>query len=677
MTTSFAHRLDALATWRQALERQASDLARHIKAHDLDDDNSAAQALESLRQRMLSDRLSVAFVAEFSRGKSELINAIFFGDTGRRILPATPGRTTMCPVEIAYEASVSPRLALLPIDTRLESLPLAQWRDKPDRWTFIDLDPAAPQELSQALAEVMRTKPVTIAAARDLGLWHDDRPDDNPPVLADGMVEVPAWRHASINYPHPLLRRGLVVLDTPGLNAIGAEPELTLSLLPSAHAVVFILAADTGVTKSDLTVWRDHLSSPALTRLVALNKVDTLNDPLLTRRAVEMQVQSQRQSTADQLGIDVSRVFPVSARLALTGRIEGRSDLLNASRLLDLEQALATELLPRRHEMLGQSCEAVAQSVERSSVRRVNSLRRQLAEQILELKGLRGKNGSKTTMLARRVEQEVEEFERGAARVTSLQTMHVRMLRNQKLNLARDAVAGDVEAMKLQLSRSLFNIGAKKSFAAMFERLRHRLTITQQQGAETLDLLEGSFRQLNSEFGFSLSLPAAPDAKGCVHQLDQLEQSYVHYLGLGGTLKIGNTRGLEHFCGMLESKLHACFDAVAVDIESWHRAAATQLESQLRDRRESFARRHEALARVAMAQDELESRIGDLDDQDKRLQALALHTRELTQALRRSAAELPRDLAAAPPSSKASGMVQTESSADAVEVDTVALPLAD
>ncbi len=82
---------------------QAASLARHIKAHDLDDGDSAARALESLRQRLSTDRLSVAFVAEFSRGKSELINAIFFGDTGRRILPATPGRTTMCPVEIAYD----------------------------------------------------------------------------------------------------------------------------------------------------------------------------------------------------------------------------------------------------------------------------------------------------------------------------------------------------------------------------------------------------------------------------------------------------------------------------------------------------------------------------------------------------------------------------------------------
>ena len=32
-----------------------------------------------------------------------------------------------------------------------------------------------------------------------------------------------------------------------------------MRLIPQAHAVVFILAADTGVTKSDLQIWREHL----------------------------------------------------------------------------------------------------------------------------------------------------------------------------------------------------------------------------------------------------------------------------------------------------------------------------------------------------------------------------------------------------------------------------------
>jgi hypothetical protein len=67
----------------------------------------------------------LAFVAEVSRGKSELLNAIFFADTGRRVLPATPGRTTMCPVELQFDAGTAAELALLPIDTRLGGLSLA------------------------------------------------------------------------------------------------------------------------------------------------------------------------------------------------------------------------------------------------------------------------------------------------------------------------------------------------------------------------------------------------------------------------------------------------------------------------------------------------------------------------------------------------------------------------
>ena len=113
------------------------------------------------------------------------------------------------------------------------------------------------------------------------------------------------------------------MLDTPGLNAIGAEPELTLSLLPSAHATVFILGADTGVTKSDLAIWRDHLGAQAPTRFVVLNKIDSLVDPLATLEQVEAQIAQQQRETARTLGVGLQRVFPLSARQALAARVEG------------------------------------------------------------------------------------------------------------------------------------------------------------------------------------------------------------------------------------------------------------------------------------------------------------------------------------------------------------------
>ncbi|HEY9024858.1 MAG TPA: dynamin family protein, partial [Burkholderiaceae bacterium] len=66
--------LDALASWRQSLARELASLTKFFTSNDLLSVPSADIA-ESLRQRLIADKLVVAFVAEFSRGKSELINA--------------------------------------------------------------------------------------------------------------------------------------------------------------------------------------------------------------------------------------------------------------------------------------------------------------------------------------------------------------------------------------------------------------------------------------------------------------------------------------------------------------------------------------------------------------------------------------------------------------------------
>ena len=69
-----------------------------------------AAHLASLRERLAAEKLVVAFVAEFSRGKSELINAIFFADTGRRMLPATPVARRCARSNCGYDADDAARL---------------------------------------------------------------------------------------------------------------------------------------------------------------------------------------------------------------------------------------------------------------------------------------------------------------------------------------------------------------------------------------------------------------------------------------------------------------------------------------------------------------------------------------------------------------------------------------
>ena len=618
MHSPIAHSLDALALWRLTLGRHISNLSRALAEDELLDE-TGADLLAALSERMASDKLVVAFVAEVSRGKSELINAIFFAQAGRRVLPATPGRTTMCPVELRWDRGMTPRLSLLPIETRLGGTSLAELRGRDAPWQHVALDPHDPDSLVQALGAVTRTQSVSLLQARALGLWNDSQPQDNPPQASDGSVEVPAWRHALIQYPHPLLERGLVVIDTPGLNAIGAEPELTLGLLPTAHAIVFLLAADSGATRSDLSIWREHLGTASLQRFVVLNKIDILADPLATEAEVRAQVEQQRLLSAQTLGVPLSRVFALSARDALTARFCQDGAALQASRLPLLEQALATELLPRRQELLQQSANAVLQAVRAAALRQLNDRRRQRSEQLFELRGLRGKSGGRLRALIERLDAEILEFERCAMRLAALRSVQQRLLKAVLALLSSDTLRAEMHAMQAAMRARPLNLGGRAAFDTLLSRLQATLRSAQMQTDEMRQMLEASFEQLNTDFGFAFVLPPVPPLMDAHHELQRIGTNYSRYLALGQLWRMATPGFADQFRRMLLSKLRVVFENAAGEVEMWSKGATSQLEQQLRERRRGHARRQEALQRVQSASGELEQRINEVQGQDARL----------------------------------------------------------
>ncbi len=621
MHSRIADSLDALATWRAELDRAVAHLGRSLAEQELLDATDQA-LLSALRERLASETLVLAFVAEFSRGKSELINAIFFADAGQRVLPATPGRTTMCPVELRYEPDAPPRLSLLPVETRLRGLSLAELRGRDEPWHHVPLDARDPRTLVQALAAVTRTQRVDKERAIALGFWNDERPDDNPPIDDNGLVEVPTWRHAVINYPHPLLKRGLVVIDTPGLNAIGAEPELTLGLLPSAHAVVFVLGADTGVTKSDLSIWRDHLGQASLERFVVLNKIDTLADPMVSPAVVQAQIEQQRQDTAHTLGVPAERVFPLSARDALAARVDLDDKRLAASRLPPLEAALVTELLPRRQELLVQSAVGVVEQLRQQAGRRLGDRRRTLAEQLMELRGLRGKSSAKTRLMLERVDAEIADFERCTAKLSALRAVQARILKSVLAVLSAEALRREVGAMHSAMTASLFNLGGKAAFETLMSRVRGHLDKARAQSDEMREMLDASFRQLNTEFGFAFAVAPMPSMEAFADELARIDANYGRYLGLGQAIRMATPGFAEQFRRMLLSKLRVVFENAAGEIELWSKSAQGQVEMQLRERRRGFTRRKESLQRVQVAAGELEQRIAEVQAQDDHLSAM-------------------------------------------------------
>jgi hypothetical protein len=614
--------LDALAGWRRTLDRGVERVLALLGEYGLLD--TQAQALgQGLRLRLASDRLVLAFVAEFSRGKSELINALFFADTGRRVLPATPGRTTMCPVELAWDSQQPPMLSLLPIATRSGGQTLAALREQPAAWQRLPLPVDDADALAQALEQVVRTQQVPLDEARALGFWSDEQPDDNPPRDAQGRVELPAWRHALINYPHPLLKRGLVVLDTPGLNAIGAEPELTLALLPSAHAAVFVLAADTGVTRSDLAVWRDHLGERGIERFVVLNKIDTLEDPLLDAAQIESQVRTQCALSAQTLGVPPERVFALSARRALSARVAGDTAALAASRLPVFEQALLAQLLPQRSQVIARMVEDVLAALQHTALRRLDDRRRENADQLAELGSLRGKSAARQQLMSARLEGEAAEFERCAPRLLALRSVLARQVQTLLDSLSGECVRAAVRRMREGREASFLKLGAARAFAALRQQLQGRLAEAEQRLIEIEQMLQASALPLNAEFGFALSQPPRPVLERFQRELARIDAGYGRYLGITQVWRLAQAEFAERFSRLLLSRLGLVFEAASHEIEAWAQSVGAQIDEQLRERRRALAQRRESHARIRQAEDGLERSIVGLAAQALQLQRLA------------------------------------------------------
>ena len=605
---------EAYSQWRSSLADHVSDYRQWLNREDLNDSQRDLR-LQQLLDRLDEDKLHVAFIAEFSRGKSELINAIFLSDLKQRLLPSTAGRTTMCPTELLYDPSKPPQVELLPIDTRSTSATVAEYRNYPEEWTRVAMDITDPDSVRTAMLEVCRTKSATVEEATRFGLYSPDSPEISSTLNEDGSVSIPAWRHAIINYPHPLLEKGLVVYDTPGLNAIGVEPELTFSLLPNAHAVLFVLSADAGVTQSDIQVWRDHINLRGTQRgrLVALNKIDGLWDELKTEDQINAEIDKQVASTSHLLGIDSRNIFPVSAQKGLLAKIQGDEALLHRSRLDILEKALSEELIGSKQELVRDQTEAELSDMLATSRALLQSRNDNIGEQLEELRGLQGKNQDVVEHIMLKIAQDKDAFERGLLHFQALRSVFSQQSVKLFQLIGTDAMKAEIARVRESMVQSRFTKGIRLAMNKFFADIDQNMELAVAQVEEINHMMEAMYRKLNTEHGMARYNVPPFSMLRYSKELKRLESAYNHQINNLFTLLTTEQYLLTtRFFETVASRVIRVFEIANREAETWLRAVMSPMESQVREHQMQLRRRLESVKRIHKAADTLEDRINEL-----------------------------------------------------------------
>jgi hypothetical protein len=609
----FEHEIARYHTWREELTRavhEYHDWLEHTNQLDVQQSIRFYDLLETLNK----GRLQLAFLAEFSRGKSELINALFFSSFNERLLPSDVGRTTMCPTEIFHEPNEEPYLKLLSVETRYRDESISQLKNMPVEWSKIRLNINSAREMKQALSALTDTKRVYALDARMMGLIPMfDESGEGP--KEDDIVEVPAWRYAIINFPHPLLTNGLSILDTPGLNALGLEPELTLSTVPNAHAILFLLAIDTGVTKSDLEIWNRYVKAGLPAKIAVLNKIDVMWDELKTEPEIKAGMQRMIDTTCAQLDLPPEKVFALSAQKALVGRIKGDPELVERSGIGRLEAYLANEIIPIKRQLLAK---AVTNEIGTMMVASHRSCAQKLEAnqgQLNELSALAGKSRELTMKLWQKVSEEKEAYN-AALSEYKVQRTSFNTKRNALLEVFNPTRLDTACTRSLQaINDSWTTPGLTRGMRQLINLLNEEFKIVSLAGEDILRLMEGVYNTFHARFKFDKMNFPPLDFEGPRNKLQLLvfetEQFCKDPVNIVMTEKRFMVR---RFWRMLIDQARRIFNDARADTERWLAAVPLPLETQIKDHKAGLQARLDSLAKI-------NARGGAINEEVNKLQA--------------------------------------------------------
>jgi len=260
------------------------------------DDVSVAETVsecpcEELRTKLIENRFNLVVVGQFKRGKTTFINAL----VGAELLPTAVVPLTSIVTVIEYGPSLHIRV-------------------------FFN---------NGEVKEITR---------EELPLYVTEK--GNPRNRRD-VAEV------VVHYPSEYLKDGVRLIDTPGVGSVYQHnTDVAYEYLPRSDAAVFLISVDQPLSSAEVDFLKDVKQYSD--RIFFLqNKADYLSEAE-QRESVEFTMRVLRENA----GYQSPEIYPVSAKLALEGKIEHNRELLEKSNLPVFEERLRRFLIEEKGSIL-------------------------------------------------------------------------------------------------------------------------------------------------------------------------------------------------------------------------------------------------------------------------------------------------------------------------------------
>jgi len=294
--------------------------------------------------------------------------------------------------------------------------------------------------------------------------------------------------------------------------------------------VMYLLATDTGVTRSDLEIWQKHVHRHANYHVAVLNKIDMLWDDLKSDAEVLATIEHQAEETARVLKLPRSRVFTGSAQKALSSTIFGYAALRVRSGIESLEYLLAHQVIPARRDMLyhAVSNEVNAQ-LDESRLDLAARLKRN-SDELIQLSQLSGKNRDLIEQTRVTLQKEKDSYDATAEQFRATRKMVQKQGEHLLSQLSEDTLGVICKAGRAAMESSLTTRGLTSGIRQLSEQMVDRLQQATQQADNMLDALDQAYTRFHRQ-----------------HQLPKMQVPRLDLGAYRNRLEV-LTRELEAFC---------------------------------------------------------------------------------------------------------------------------------
>ena len=262
--------------------------------------SSASENLDKLSKKVNNDTFKIQVIGTFSNGKSTVINSLL----GEEVLPAYALPTTAVINEVKYGDN---KEAILYFRNPLpENLPAS----------------LSVKALKHMKTYGMKNIPPLHISYNEIEDYVVIPMGEDPKEM---LLESP-YEKVELFWPLPMLKEGVEIIDSPGLNESDTRARVTMDYLSKADAILFVLAADHLCSKDEMEFVENFLNAYGFTDpFFVVNRFD-----LIQEREKERVIKFAEMKLA---GFTTNPIYCISAQKALDGLVKHDAGLIEESRI--------------------------------------------------------------------------------------------------------------------------------------------------------------------------------------------------------------------------------------------------------------------------------------------------------------------------------------------------------